>query len=256
MIVVDERMAEQFWPGENPIGKRVTYETEEVPDDFEGDAPRLWRTVIGVARNTRHYELESPSRVQMYVPIQQSGRGWTTSMYVLVKTPGDPLLMTDLVRRELSLMDPDVPLTDIETMEGYVDQALAGSRAMGRLLTVFSAVALFLSAIGIFGVMSFSVVQRLREIGIRMALGAKGGDVVRMVSRQGLNLSLMGVALGLVAAFGLTRLMASLLYGVSPADPITFGGVAVFLVAVSFLATWIPAQRATRVDPVIVLREE
>jgi ABC-type antimicrobial peptide transport system permease subunit len=137
-----------------------------------------------------------------------------------------------------------------------VDQALAGSRAMGRLLTVFSVVALFLSAIGIFGVMSFSVVQRLREIGIRMALGAKGGDVVRMVSRQGLNLTLMGVALGLVAAFGLTRLMASILYGVSPADPVTFGGVAVFLVAVSFLATWIPAQRATRVDPVIVLREE
>ncbi|MGB5302119.1 MAG: FtsX-like permease family protein [Gemmatimonadota bacterium] len=192
----------------------------------------------------------------MYVPIQQSGRGWTTSMYVLVKTPGDPLLMTDQVRRELSLMDSDVPLTDIETMEGYVDQALAGSRAMGRLLTVFSAVALFLSAIGIFGVMSFSVVQRLREIGIRMALGAKAGDVVRMVSRQGLNLTLIGVALGLVAAFGLTRLMASILYGVSPADPLTFGAVALFLVGVSFLATWIPAQRATRVDPVIVLREE
>jgi len=190
------------------------------------------------------------------VPIQQSGRGWTTSMYVLVKTPGDPLLMTDLVRRELSLMDSDVPLTDIETMEGYVDRALAGSRAMGRLLTVFGAVALFLSAIGIFGVMSFSVVQRLREIGIRMALGAKAGDVVRMVSRQGLHLTLIGVALGLVAAFGLTRLMASILYGVSPADPLTFGGVALFLVGVSFLATWIPAQRATRVDPVIVLREE
>ena len=256
VIVVDERLAEQFWPGENPIGKRVTYETERVPDDFEGDPPRVWRSVIGVAQNTRHYELESPSRVQMYVPIQQSGGGWTTSMYVLVKTPGDPLGMTDLVRRELSLMDPDVPLTDIETMEGYVDQALAGSRAMGRLLTVFSAVALFLSAIGIFGVMSFSVVQRLREIGIRMALGAKAGDVVRMVSRQGLNLTLIGVALGLVAAFGLTRLMASLLYGVSPADPVTFGGVALFLVVVSFLATWIPAQRATRVDPVIVLREE
>jgi len=256
VIVVDERLAEQFWPGENPIGKRVTYETERVPVDFEGDPPRVWRTVIGVARNTRHYELENPSRVQMYVPIQQSGGGWTTSMYVLVKTPGNPLGMTDLVRRELSLMDSDVPLTDIETMEGYVDQALSGSRAMGRLLTVFSAVALFLSAIGIFGVMSFSVVQRLREIGIRMALGAKAGDVVRMVSRQGLNLTLMGVALGLVAAAGLTRLMASLLYGVSPADPVTFGAVALFLVGVSFLATWIPAQRATRVDPVIVLREE
>lgn len=104
--------------------------------------------------------------------------------------------------------------------------------------------------------MSFSIVQRLREIGIRMALGAKGGDVVRMVSRQGLHLTLIGVALGLVAAFGLTRLMASILYGVSPADPLTFGAVALFLVGVSFLATWIPAKRATRVDLVIVLREE
>jgi putative ABC transport system permease protein len=256
VVVVDERMADMFWPGEDPIGKRVTYETEEVPEDFEGDAPRLWRTVIGVTRNTRHYELESPSRVQLYVPIQQSGTGWTTSMYVLVKTPGDPLAMTEQVRRELALMDPDVPLTSIETMEGYVDQAMAGSRAMGRMLTVFSAVALFLSAIGIFGVMSFSVVQRLREIGIRMALGAKAGDVVRMVSRQGLVLTLVGVGLGLAAAFGLTRLMSSILYGVSPADPLTYGGFALFLVAVSLLAAWLPARRATRVDPVIVLREE
>jgi ABC-type antimicrobial peptide transport system permease subunit len=194
--------------------------------------------------------------MQLYVPIQQSGRGWSTSMYVLIKTPGDPLAMTELVRRELSLMDPDVPVTDVETMEGYVDQAVSGSRAMSRLLTVFGAVALFLSAIGIFGVMSFSVVQRLREIGIRMALGARRGDVVRMVSRQGLALTLVGIAVGLVAAFGLTRVMSSILYDVSAADPLTYGGFALFLVAVSLLAAWLPARRATRVDPVIVLREE
>ncbi|MDP2471692.1 MAG: ABC transporter permease [Candidatus Palauibacterales bacterium] len=256
VVVVDERMAEEFWPGEDPIGKRVTWETEEVADGHDGDAPRIWRTVIGVTRNTRHYELENPSRIQLYVPIQQSGRNWTTSMYVLVKTAGDPLAMTELVRRELAAMDPDVPLTDIETMEGYVDQAMAGSRAMGDLLSVFSGIALFLSAIGIFGVMSFSVVQRLREIGIRMALGAKAGDVVRMVSRQGLSLTLAGIAIGLVAAFGLTRMMASILYDVSPADPLTYGGFALFLVVVSLLAAWLPARRATRVDPVIVLREE
>jgi putative ABC transport system permease protein len=256
VIVVDERMAEDFWPGQDPIGKRVTYETEDDPDHPDGEAPRLWRTVIGVTRNTRHYELESPSRMQMYVPIQQSGDGWSTSMYVLVKTPGDPLAMTDLVRRELAQMDPDVPLTDVQTMEGYVDQALAGSRAMGRLLAVFSAVALFLSAIGIFGVMSFSVVQRLREIGIRMALGARRGDVVRMVSRQGLALTLSGIGFGLVAAFGLTRVMSSILYDVSPTDPVTYGGFALFLVGISLLAVWLPARRATRVDPAIVLREE
>lgn len=256
VIVVDERMAEEFWPGEDPIGKRVTYETEDVPDDFEGDPPRLWRTVIGVTRNTRHYELENPSRMQLYVPLKQSGQGWTTSMYVLVRTAGDPLAMTELVRHELALMDPDVPLTDVQTMEGYVDEAMAGSRSMGRLLTVFGGVALFLSAIGIFGVMSFSVVQRLREIGIRMALGARGPDVVRMVSRQGLALSLTGIGIGLLAAFGLTRVMESILYGVSASDPLTYGGFAAFLVIVSLLAAWLPARRATRVDPVIVLRDE
>ena len=256
VIVVDERMAEQFWPGEDPLGKRVTYETEEVPEDFEGDAPRLWRTVIGVAREHPALRAREPLTGADVRTDPAERSGWSTAMYVLVKTPGDPLAITELVRRELEAMDPDVPLTDIETMEGYVDQALAGSRAMGRLLTVFSAVALFLSAIGIFGVMSFSVVQRLREIGIRMALGAKAGDVVRMVSRQGLTLTLIGVGLGLVAAFGLTRLMASILYGVSPADPVTYGGFALFLVAVSLVAAWLPARRATRVDPVIVLREE
>jgi putative ABC transport system permease protein len=256
VVVIDERMAEMFWPGEDAIGKRITYETEEVEDDHEGDAPRLWRTVIGVTRNTRHYELESPSRIQLYVPLQQSGLSWTTSMYVIAKTAGDPLALTELVRSEVEAMDPDVPLTEVETLEGYVDGAMAGSRAMSRLLTVFGGVALFLSAIGIFGVMSFSVVQRLREIGIRMALGANAGDVVRMVSLQGLGLTAVGVAIGLVAAFGLTRLMASLLYGVSPADPVTYAGFAAFLVAVSLLAAWFPARRATRVDPVIVLREE
>ncbi len=256
VIVIDERMAEAFWPGDDPIGRRVTYETEEVPDDFEGDAPRLWRTVVGVTRNTRHYELESASRVQMYVPLQQSGRGWTTSMYVLVRTAGDPLAMTEQVRRALSMMDADVPLTDVETMEGYVDRATAGSQAMSRMLAVFSAVALFLSAIGIFGVMSFSVLQRLREIGIRMALGAGRDDVVKLVSRQGLSLALAGIAIGLVAAFALTRVMSSILYGVSPVDPVTYGGFALFLVAVSLLAAWLPARRATRVDPIIVLREE
>jgi ABC-type antimicrobial peptide transport system permease subunit len=161
-----------------------------------------------------------------------------------------------MVRRELAVLDPEVPLYRIETMEGYVKGALSSTRLVGGLLTVFSAIALTLSAIGIFGVMSFSVVQRLREIGIRMALGAGANDVVKMVTRQGLTVTLIGVAIGLGAAFALTRLMTSVLYQVSPVDPLTYSGFAVFLVLVSLLAAYIPARRATRVDPATVLREE
>ncbi|UCC47308.1 MAG: FtsX-like permease family protein, partial [Gemmatimonadota bacterium] len=154
------------------------------------------------------------------------------------------------------VLDPDVPLYRIETMEGYVREAMSNSRLVGGLLTAFSVLALVLSAVGIFGVISFSVVQRLREIGIRMALGARRGDVLRMVTGQSLRVSLTGVVLGLVAAFALTRSLSSILYEVDPADPITYAGLSAFLLAVSTLASYLPARRATRVDPAIVLREE
>ena len=253
VCIIDHTMAEKFWPDEDPIGKRVTFETVEGED---GEDVRIYRSVVGVAKNVRHYELENPSRIQVYVPMTQTEGNWTRSMYVLAKTRGDPLAITDAVRRELSALDADVPLAQIETMEGYVDEALSGTRVVGGLLTVFSGIALLLAAIGIFGVMSFSVVQRMREIGIRMALGARADDVVRMVTRQGLAVTLAGVGLGLIAAFALTRLMTSLLYQVDPVEPLTFGGFAGFLVGVSLLAAYLPARRATRVDPATVLREE
>ena len=177
-------------------------------------------------------------------------------MFIVAKTQGDPLALTELVRRELTAMDPDVPLAQVETMEGYVADGLSEKRVVGGLLTVFSVMALILSAIGIFGVMSFSVVQRVREIGIRMALGAKAGDVVRMVSRQGLLVTLSGVGIGLFAAFALTRLMTSILYQVDPVEPVTYAGLSAFLIGVSLLAAYIPARRATSVDPATVLREE
>jgi putative ABC transport system permease protein len=141
-------------------------------------------------------------------------------------------------------------------MEGYVSEALSNTRLVGGLLTVFSTIAMVLSAIGIFGVMSYSVVQRLREIGIRMAVGAGAGDVVRMVAAQGLKVTLSGIVLGLLAALALTRLLSSVLYEVDPVEPITYAVFAAFLIAVSLLAAYLPARRATRVDPVTVLREE
>ena len=173
-----------------------------------------------------------------------------------MKTAGDPLTLVEPIRRELNRLDPEVPLDEIETMEGYVSEALSDTKVVSGLLTIFSLVALFLSAIGLFGVISFSVINRLREIGIRMALGAAATDVVRMISVQGLALTVAGLALGLLSALGLTRLLASLLYGVEPVDATTYVAVAVFLSLVAFSATYLPARRATRVDPASILREE
>ncbi len=254
VCIVDETLAEKFWPGEDPIGKRVNFEEGE--GSTEEEPVLLWRTVVGVVRNVRHYELESPARVTVYVPMAQSASMWSTAMFVSAKTEVDPLRLAEPVRRELAALDPEVPLYRIETMEGYVREAMSNGRLVGGLLTVFSILALVLSAVGIFGVISFSVVQRLREIGIRMALGAHAGDVLRMVTGQSLRVSLAGVLLGLVAAFALTRLLSSVLYEVDPVEPLTYAGLAAFLVAVSTLAAYLPARRATRVDPATVLREE
>jgi len=255
VAIIDETMAEKFWPDEDPIGKRVTFETEDTGDHDMQEA-RIYRTVVGVVKNVRHYELESPSRIQLYIPMAQSGRSWSSGMTLLAKTSGDPLALSSAVWREVQAMDSDVPLRDINTAEGYVQESMASTTVVSALLAVFSGLALVMSAIGIFGVMSMSVVQRLRDIGIRMALGAKGSDVVRMVAGQGLVITLIGIGVGLAAALALTRLMTSMLYQVDPIDPLTFSAVSAFLIVVALAAAYLPARRATRVDPVIVLKEE
>ncbi len=254
VAIIDESMAAKFWPGENPIGKRVTFE------NAEGSTPenpiRLYRTVVGVTQNVRHYELEAASRIQVYVPMAQSERGWTTSMYLLAKTTGDPMAIREPVRQVTMAMDAEVPLYRVETMEGYMSDAMAGTRVLGGFLTVFSVLALLLSGIGIFGIMSYQVVQRLREIGIRMALGAAATDVVRMIAWQGFLITSVGVAIGLAGAYVLSRLMTNLLFEINPVDPVTYGGLAAVLSGIAVLAAYLPARRATRIDPAIVLREE
>ncbi len=254
VAIIDESMAAKFWPGENPIGKRVTFE------NAEGSTPenpiRLYRTVVGVTQNVRHYELEAASRIQVYVPMAQSERGWTTSMYLLAKTTGDPMAIREPVRQVTMAMDAEVPLYRVETMEGYMSDAMAGTRVLGGFLTVFSVLALLLSGIGIFGIMSYQVVQRLREIGIRMALGAAATDVVRMIAWQGFLITSVGVAIGLAGAYVLSRLMTNLLFEINPVDPVTYGGLAAVLSGIAVLAAYLPARRSTRIDPAIVLREE
>lgn len=255
IAVIDETMAERFWPGESAVGKRVTFESIADPNGGEERVP-LYRTVVGVVRNVRHYELENAARITVYVPFEQTEGNWTRSYNIVVKTAGDPLALTEPVRAILAQLDPEVPLASIQTMETIVDDAMSGPRSVGTLLTVFGVVAVLLSAIGLFGLMSFTVAQRVRDIGVRMALGATAGKVVSGLSGEGLRLTAAGIVVGLVGALLLTRVISGMLFEVNALDPVTFGAVPLILLGVAMLAIWIPALRATRVDPAVVLRED
>ena len=257
VAVVDETLAERYWPGEDPIGKQVTMEwdADDQPGPSQGDIP-VYRTDGGVAKHVRHYELQEPSRIEIYRPVLQSNDNWGWSPYLIVKTATDPALLVQAIREEITSIDADQPVMQVRTMPDVVDSQVATFSAMRGLLVIFGALALGLAAIGIYGVMSYSVAQRVREIGIRVALGAQVGQVRWLMSKQGLRLALVGLALGLVGSVAVTRGLQSLLFGVGAAEPATMVSVSAILVLVTILATYIPAARATRVDPGIVLREE
>jgi len=250
VAVIDETMAARFWPGERAIGKRI--HLGEKTDDGQ----LLFRTVVGVAKNVRHYELANPSRVQAYIPEGQAYGLWGLGLTVLLRTTGDAAAMAPVLRRELATIDPDIPSRQVRTLESLVARELSDSRAMGTLFTVFGSAALALAGIGIFGVMSYLVARRTREISVRMALGADARNVVLSVTRSGLLMGGAGVLVGLLAAALLTRFVTSLLYGVQPVDPLTYATLSLFLLGIATLASYIPARRATRVSPVEVLRDE
>ena len=262
VAVIDEVMAERFWPGEDPIGKRITFQPTPKPGrSFPGPGEHfdpanfdpLWRTVVGVVRNVRHYELQSPSRMQVYYSYRQFGFPSVPTMYLFAKTDGDPAGLTEALRRELRAIDPALPLYQVRTMNEVVGGKLATGRLVGALLGFFGTGALVLAAIGIYGVISYTVARRTREIGVRIALGAQQRDVVRMVVGSGGRLALAGVVIGLVGAFALSRLIASMLYGVKPWDPATFTAVPIVLGTVALVAAWLPARRAARTDPAVAL---
>ena len=257
VAVVDESLADRYWPGEDPIGKQVTMEwdMDDEPGLGEGDIP-VYRTVVGVAKHVRHYELQEPSRIEIYRPMLQANDSWGFSPYIIAKTATDPAQLVQAIREEVSAIDPDQPVTQVRTMTEVVDSQVATFAAMRGLLVIFGALALLLAAIGIYGVMSYSVAERVREIGIRIALGAQAGQVRWLMSKQGLRLALVGLTLGLGGAIFVTRALQTLLFGVAAVEPATLVSVSVILVVVSMLATYIPAARATRVDPGTVLREE
>lgn len=257
VVIVDETMAEKYWPGEDPLGKRVTMEMERPKGTAEdADPVPVYRTVVGVARHVRHYEIEETSRIEAYVPFRQTPQWWGFGGYMMVKTATDPAAIVSMLRGEVEAMDADQPLMLVQTLSEVVEARLSTYAAMRGLLVIFSALALLLAAVGIYGVMSFSVAERAREIGIRMALGAERSTVLGMVCGQGMKLTAVGLAVGLGGAMLVTRWMQSVLYGIGSTEPLTLAAVSVILATVALTATYLPARRATRVDPAIVLRDD
>jgi len=245
VVVIDENMARTYWPNNDPVGKRLKR------GGANSDAP--WLTVIGVVGSVKQYALDTDSRVALYTPHLQTP---SSVMYVAVRTTSDPASIAAAVTREVRALEPNAPVFDVKTMEQYLSESLARRRFAMFALGLFAVVALLLAGVGIYGVMSYTVAQRSREIGIRVALGAQTSDVLKLVVRQGMSLTGIGVGAGLVVAVAATRLMASLLFGVRATDPITFGGIALLLAIVALLACYLPARRAAKVDPMIALRYE
>jgi predicted permease len=245
VAVVDENMARKYWPNADPVGRRIKLGG---PGD---DTP--WMTVVGVVGNVKQYALDTESRVALYIPQLQTQVG---GMYVVARTSTDPVGLAAAITKEARAMDSNVPVYDVKTMEQRFSESLARRRFAMFALGLFAVTAMLLAIIGIYGVMSYSVAQRTREIGIRVALGAQTRDVLRMVIGQGMLLAAVGVSIGLLGAVALTRVMSSLLFGVSATDPVTFAAITLILAAVAFLACYIPARRATKVDPMEALRYE
>ena len=254
VTVIDESLAQKFFPNEDPIGKRLT--------DGEGGADSPPFEIVGVVEHVKHYGLdgEVPVDAQFYYAFEQVPERFfpivASRMALLVRTSADPLSLVGAVRQQVLETDKDQPVYNARTMEQLISESIASRRFAMLLLTIFAGVALLLASVGIYGVMSYAVTQRTHEIGVRIALGATVSDILKLIVGQGMFLALVGVGLGLVAAFALTRVMASLLYGVSATDPVTFGGIALLLAIVACAACYIPARRATKVDPMVALRYE
>ena len=245
VAIISESLAQQYWPGEDPIGKRVSFN--------RGNGQRVWRQVVGVVNDVKHDGLETRVYPAIYVPLLQFPSAFGT---LVVRARTDPSGLAGAIRREVMAVDKDVPVFRVQTMDRLISDSVSRRRFQMMLLAIFATVALALAAAGIYGVMMYSVSQRTHEIGIRVALGASSGDVLRLVLRQGLVLTVAGVAIGLISSLALTRVLSGLLYGVSAMDPATFLVFPSVLIAVALLACYLPARRATKADPMVALRYE
>ena len=242
MIIVNDAFAQRLWPNEGALGKRFTVGFEKEP-----------REIVGVVGNIKQTSLDAQTRPAMYLPHLQSPNA---GMTLLVRTTGDPLGMASAVREQVRAIDKDVPVTHIQTMEQVFAASVAQQRFSMLIVGLFASLALMLATVGIYGVMAYSVAQRSHEIGVRMALGARTGQVLRLILKDGMALALMGVATGLAGAFALTRLITTLLFGVTPNDATTLIAVSLTVLGVALVACYIPARRAAKVDPLVALRYE
>ncbi len=248
VALINEAFARRYWPGQPPLGKRIQMGAVR---SGVNDAPYL--TVIGVVKDGKYATLGEEATPFIYLKLAQN---FVLAPTLIARTQGNPLDSLPAVRSEVAALDKNLPLYDVKAMRQHLGLALLPARLAGSVLGIFGLVALTLAVAGIYGVMAYAVAQRTREIGIRMALGANARDVLRLVTRQGMTLALIGMAIGLTAALALTQLLKSLLFGVSATDPLTFVVITLLLMVVALLACWIPARRATKVDPMIALRCE
>jgi predicted permease len=246
IALINNTMAVALWPTEDPIGKRIKFPGSD-------KNPQPWRTIVGIVNDVSQYALDKKAPMQIYLPHAQFPTSFNT---IVVKTENQPAAMTTAVRNEIRVLDKDQAVFNVTTLEELLGESILLRRFFMLLLVVFAILALILAAVGIYGVMSYAVTQRTQEIGIRMALGARTSDVLRLIVGRGMMLALIGIAVGLIAALALTPVMEGILFGVSPTDSPTFAVIALLLAGVALLACFIPARRATKVDPLVALRYE
>jgi predicted permease len=250
VVIVDDTLARRYWPDEDPVGKRVS---------FDGDAndQPIWREVAGVVGAIKHKALDADYRGTLYVPQIQVGGG--ASRYLVARTDSDPMALVSAVRAAIQSVDKDQPVYQVRAMDELVATSVAQKRFSTLLLGLFAAVAMILAAVGLYGVMSYAVTQRMREIGVRMALGARRRDVLKLVVGQGMLMAVNGVAIGLSAAFAMAKLISgfsTLLFGVEATDTTIFVVIPLLLIGVAFVACYLPARRATQVEPLVALRHD
>jgi putative ABC transport system permease protein len=257
VAVINESMARRFWPNETPIGKRVALSIESLRFDRPNAPPRLdfegsAREIVGVVADVRASAIADPAIPALYVPFAQRP---VADLTLAVRTTGDPTRLVNPIRAAVRALDPDQPLSSTAAMSDIVAASVQQPRDRTALIGVFAFVALLLAAIGVYGVMAYAVTERTREIGVRVALGADAADIVRLVIRGALGMTAVGVGLGLVGSFMAARLLGSLLFGVAATDLPTFVAGAAMILGVAALASWLPARRASRVDPALALRD-
>ena len=253
VVMINQTMARRYWPNEDPLGRRLQpqFPPGEVP--WRPASTNTWLTIVGVVGDVKDDSSSDETAPEMYLPYLQNP---SSLMSILVRSNGDPLRLAQSVRAQVLSVDPDQPVYNIKSMEDVLSDAVAEPRVVTSLLATFATIALALAAIGVYGVMAYSVVQRRQEIGVRMALGAHKPHVLKLIVGHGLKLVLIGVVIGLIAAFAATRIISNQLYGVTATDPVIFAFVSLLLVAVAVLASYLPARRALQVDPIIALRNQ